>query len=183
MLITLPRYLTSAKNRMLILSVKWACLRIFVEGYVIFCFISIIGGLFSYPLFTTLFLDDYRFWRYCNLIPRLYLHLLHSLCRMIRGGTSGFLFSVPLAAPPSTEPDLDRVILNPSWPHGKSCGSCTHCCDVIRCPLVDHKNRGCMAYDSIYWRYFNCGRFPSTNKQLEYYGCPKWLMRSEIKQT
>lgn len=181
MSITLPRYLTSAKNRMLILSLKWACLRIFVEGYVIFCFISIIGGLFSYPLFTTLFLDDYRFWRYCNLIPRLYLHLLHSLCRMIRGGTSGFLFSVPLAAPPSTEPDLDRVILNPSWPHGKSCGSCTHCCDVIRCPLVDHKNRGCMAYDSIYWRYFNCGRFPSTNKQLEYYGCPKWLMRSEIK--
>ena len=94
-----------------------------------------------------------------------------------RGGSGGFLFSVPLTEPPSSGPDLNLVRLKETWPHGRSCGACSQCCDLIGCPLKDQERGRCLGYDSIYWRYFNCGRFPDSKKQLDYYGCPKWEMR------
>jgi len=158
------------------LTLKWALLRFFIQAYVVFCFGTVIGGLISSPLITYLFWGDHRFWRYVHLAPKLFPFLIRSLHLIIRGGTGGFLFSVPLTTHPATGPDLDRVQLNPAWPYTNSCGPCTHCCDMIKCPLVDHTRSCCMGYNSLFWRYFNYGRFPTTKKQLDYYGCQKWLI-------
>lgn len=156
---------------------KWGLFRFFLQAYVVFCFVTFIGGLISYPLIIYLFLGDYRFWRYFHLIPKLFLFLIRSSYLIARGGTGGFLFSVPLTAQPATSPDLDKVQLNQEWSYSYSCGTCTRCCDMIKCPLVDHKEGRCIGYNSIFWRYFNCGRFPTTKKQLDYYGCQKWIIR------
>ena len=96
---------------------------------------------------------------------------------MTRGGGYGFMFSAPLFSPPATGPDISLVRLKIGWPHGSSCGDCTNCCDTIGCPLVTPRGDGCLGYDSPYWRYFNCGRFPISREQLDYYDCPKWELR------
>lgn len=167
----------SVRSKRRVLPLKWASVRLLIQAYVIFCFVTVIRGALTFPLDTSLFLGDFRFWRYFTLAPRLYFLLLRSAYLIARGGTGGLLFSVPLTVPPTTEPDLNLVKLSPAWPHGKSCGTCTQCCDVIKCPIVDVENGRCIGYNSVYWRYFNCGRFPATEKRLVFYGCPKWQMR------
>ncbi|MEJ2692947.1 MAG: hypothetical protein P8166_07780 [Candidatus Thiodiazotropha sp.] len=88
------------------------------------------------------------------------------------------MFSVPLTSPPRTIPDLAATTLQPLWPHGASCGDCSDCCRPggSACPLLDEAKGLCRGYDSFYWRYFNCGRFPSDSSEIEYYGCRKWVM-------
>jgi len=39
-----------------------------------------------------------------------------------------------------------------------------------------------MSYDSFYWRYFNCGRYPAAQNQIDYYECPKWIMKEVREQ-
>ena len=34
-----------------------------------------------------------------------------------------------------------------------------------------------MGYDSFYWRYFNCGRYPANQEEIDWYECPKWIMK------
>ena len=155
----------------------WALTRLSVQAYVVFCLFSVIGGGVTYPLATKLLLGDWRFWRYLRLAPRLYFFLWRSAWRMARGGGYGFMFSVPLFSPPASGPDLSAVRLKNGWAHGAACGDCTNCCDAIGCPLVDRDQTGCLGYDSAYWRYFNCGRFPISRQQLTYYDCPKWELR------
>jgi hypothetical protein len=95
---------------------------------------------------------------------------------MLRG-ESGFMLDVPLTAPPLSEPAPSRVKLNPNWDYGSECGECSRCCAKIGCPIHDPQTGFCRGYDAFYWRYFNCGRFPSNQREIDYYGCQKWLMR------
>ncbi len=92
-------------------------------------------------------------------------------------GRSGFMLNVPLASAPSTTPDHDMVRLAPTWEHGSSCGPCSRCCETIACPVLDEETGLCRGYDSFFWRYFNCGRFPSAQREIDYYVCPKWEMK------
>jgi hypothetical protein len=148
-----------------------------MQAYIIFCLISVFGGLFTYPVVTIVFFGDRRFWRYLHLAPSLYFFLVRGAYKIARGGTPGFLFSVSLTEPPVTAPDLAQVRLKTDWPHGDSCGHCTRCCDKIKCPIVDRRQKLCRGYNSICWRYFNCGRFPTSQQHLDYYQCPKWELR------
>lgn len=96
------------------------------------------------------------------------------------------MFSVPLTSPPFSEPPDGAVQLNVHWEHGNSCGSCARCCqqsgDVI-CPVLDEQTRQCVGYNAFYWRYFNCGRYPSRQREIDYYGCPKWQMTKPVDAT
>jgi len=42
--------------------------------------------------------------------------------------------------------------------------------------LLDSRQQGCLGYNSFYWRYFNCGRYPSFEEEISYYGCRKWAL-------
>jgi hypothetical protein len=35
----------------------------------------------------------------------------------------------------------------------------------------------CRGYDSFFWRYFNCGRYPTEQREIEYYLCNKWQFK------
>ena len=156
---------------------QWAAQRVLFYAYIFFSLFTIIGGWITAPLMSYLFLGDWRFWRHLRLGFRLWLHMFKFLGPLIRWENKGFMFSLPLAAPPFTAPNRAIVQLSSSWEYGNSCGGCSRCCDKIACPILDKERKLCTGYNSFFWRHFNCGRFPSEQREINYYGCPKWVMR------
>lgn len=158
--------------------VGWASARVGFHAYVVFAMVSVVGGFLTAPLMTQLFFGDWRFWRYLRPGARLLPHAWRLFGLMLRG-EGRFMMSVPLASAPRSSPRRHVAALSPHWPHGASCGSCQRCCQVksLRCPLLDEVSGRCTGYDAFYWRYFNCGRYPSVQADIDYYGCPKWELR------
>ena len=140
--------------------------------------LTVVGGFVTAPLMTWLFYNDWRFWRYWRRAWRLFPHGWHIAWQMLRRNGS-FMLSVPLTSPPRTAPDQDLIELAPAWAHGTSCGDCQRCCEVmsLRCPVLDDSTGFCTGYNSFYWRYFNCGRYPSRPVEISFYGCDKWRMK------
>lgn len=153
---------------------SWAVKRLSFHLYMVFCLFSIIGGYLTAPLFTYLFFGDWRFWRHINPGWKLLFHGWGFLGNMLRWENNGFMFAVPLTSPPISKPDQKLVTIKSSWEHGFSCGDCSLCCTKIFCPIHDKETGLCRGYDSFFWRYFNCGRFPSMQSEIDYYGCKKW---------
>ena len=124
------------------------------------------------PLISHCFFNDWRFWRYLRFFPRIIAHVYRIFYLMLKDRYA-FIFSVPLDSPPQSRPDPSKVEITHDWPHGESsCGTCYNCC--LSCPFVDRTNHRCLSYNSPFWKYFNCGRFPISPKQIEYYRCTKW---------
>ena len=143
------------------------------------CLFTIVAGVPLAPLITWWVFGDWRFWRHLKPGLGLYVHGYRVLGLMLRG-EGRFMFSVPLTSPPIKVPEPGLVRLNPAWPHGSSCGPCRRCCQQSgSCPALDDESGHCRGYNAFYWRYFNCGRFPSNQQQIDYYNCPKWIARVE----
>ncbi|HQY71484.1 MAG TPA: hypothetical protein PLW13_13700 [Pseudomonadales bacterium] len=158
----------------------WACARVAFHAYVGFALFSGVGGFLTAPLMTHLFFDDWRFWRYWRRGAALFPHGWRLLLLVLRGeGT--FMLGVPLDSPPLSRPLRGAAQLSGAWPHGDSCGSCRRCCQVksLCCPILEPDTGRCGGYDSFYWRYFNCGRYPSSQSEIDYYGCPKWVISGQ----
>lgn len=138
------------------------------------------GGLLAYPLapiVTYYLFSDWRFWRYVHMLPALSKGFYGILYRNLTDPQYRALYSIPLGAPPRSGPDLGEVRLTATWTAGaQDCADCQACCTQIQCPLLDTKTGLCRSYDSFFWRYFNCGRFPLTQEYIQYYSCPKWEM-------
>jgi hypothetical protein len=131
------------------------------------------------PLITWWVFGDWRFWRHLKPGLGLFAHGYRVLGLMLRG-EGAFMFSVPLTSPPFNVPVPGLVKLNPAWPHGHSCGPCRRCCQQSKCcPALDNQSGHCRGYNAFYWRYFNCGRFPSNQQEIDYYSCPKWVAKVE----
>jgi hypothetical protein len=159
----------------------WAAARLGFYAYIGFSMLTLVGGFLTAPLMTQLFFGDWRFWRHWRRGWRLLPHGW-GLLRLIMQGEGRYMLDVPLASPPQTLPDHRLVELSPTWEHGTSCGSCRQCCQVLtlRCPVLDTRTGFCSGYNSFYWRYFNCGRYPARKSEINYYGCRKWRMREVL---
>ena len=158
----LPATVVRLSNRMRPL--RWALARILFIGTAGLCLGSGVAGLAVAPLFTWWMYGDFRFWRHLRHSLRLYPYGYRVLGLMLRGD-GAFLLGVPL--------------LRADWEYDLSCGPCTRCCRHGRraaCPLLDESSGRCRGYDSFFWRYFNCGRFPTRQWDIDYYGCPKWKL-------
>ena len=153
----------------------WAATRVFFVFCAGFSVTSVVGAFFLAPLFCYWFFGDYRFWKYLQFAVPMILYPYCLFYLFLRGRS---IPSFSWTAPPMSRPDLSSVRLNPEWPHGESCGDCSICCRAIRCPLLDKKKERCQSYGSFYWRYFNCGRYPATQKEIDLYKCQKWIMRA-----
>ena len=156
---------------------RWALARITFIVYIGFSVVSLVGGFLSAPLMTWYFFGDWRFWRYWSAGVGLLPHSWR-LLKLMLSDKRGFMFSVPLSSPPRSIPDPVMTTLHPNWPHGQSCGDCSNCCRAggFACPLLDETLLLCRGHDSFYWRYFNCGRFPSVPPEIGYYDCRKWIL-------
>lgn len=154
---------------------RWAGARL---CFIVFLTLGVTTGVGLYllaPLFSYYFFGTLRFWKYADRGPRLIVYAYTMAFAYLKGE---FTPSVPLTSPPLTKPDLSLVQINPVWVAGESCADCGKCCKKIRCPLQEKNHNQCMGYDSFYWRYFNCGRYPSSQGDIDRYECPKWVMRA-----
>ncbi len=160
---------------------KWAVQRLLFHSYLAFCLLTVVGGFLTAPLMTWLFFGEWRFWRYWGSALGLFPHGYRMMRHMVMGRNGGFLLEVPLTAPPSSSANLELVGLTPSWDFGTSCGPCDRCCSKLGCPVLDYETGLCQGYDSFFWRYFNCGRYPSNQREIEFYLCNKWSLKPEPK--
>lgn len=158
---------------------KWAAQRLMFHFYLGFCIITVVGGFLTAPLMIWLFFGDWRFWRHWGSALGLFPHGFKMAWQVMVGRNGGFMLDVPLTAPPSSSVNLKLVKLTPNWDFGSSCGPCTRCCTMLGCPVLDYETRLCQGYDSFFWRYFNCGRYPSNQREIEYYLCNKWSLNSQ----
>jgi len=164
---------------------RWALARLAFIIYIVFSVVTLIGGFLTAPLMTWYFFDDWRFWRHWRAGLGLLPHGLR-LTAMMLGHGRAFMFSVPLASTPRSAPDPLIAFFRTDWPHSDSCGDCSNCCKPGGnvCPLLDNEQQACRGYNSFYWRYFNCGRYPSVEEEINYYDCRKWaLTRSGLAGT
>jgi len=152
----------------------WAASRVLFHAYAVICIASVVGGYLTAPLFTWIFYGDWRFWRHVRSASLLWAHGCQMIFLILRGQNSGFSLSVALTAPPTTAVDPLLVRLSPRWEFGLSCGPCNRCCSKHHCPILDPRTGLCRGHDSFFWRYFNCGRFPTRQSEIDYYLCPKW---------
>jgi hypothetical protein len=156
---------------------RWALARLVFISYIVFSVVTLVGGFLTAPLMTWYFFGDWRFWRYWRAGLGLLPHGLR-LTAMMLFHSRAFMFSVPLTSPPRSAPDRSIADYRSDWPHGDSCGDCSNCCKAggHACPLLDEVQQACRGYNSFYWRYFNCGRYPSLEEEIDYYDCRKWLL-------
>lgn len=156
-------------------TVRWVLARSGFVAYLGFSAFTLVGGVLTAPLMSWCFFRDWRFWRYLGPMSRFVPHGWR-LLRLMARDRRAFMFGVSMTTPPRSTPDPAGTRLHPNWPHGESCGSCSNCCRPggHACPLLDQRTGLCIGHDSFYWRYFNCGRFPSNPGEIHYYGCDKW---------
>ena len=155
---------------------RWAAARLGFYAYIGFAMLTVVGGFVTAPLMTWYIFGDWRFWKHVNPGWKLFFHGWKMAGLILKGDNGGFILSVPLTSPPYKAPLGDVAYLSSSWAHGSSCGTCMNCCALIKCPVLDEKSGLCRGYDSFFWRYFNCGRFPVQQSEIDYFACPKWLI-------
>jgi len=162
---------------------RWALARLLFIVYIVLSVVTLVGGFLTAPLMTWYFFDDWRFWRHWRAGLGLLPHGLR-LTAMMLGHSRAFMFSVPLTSPPRSVPDPSVAFFRVDWPHGDSCGECSNCCKAggAVCPLLDSEQQRCRGYNSFYWRYFNCGRYPSFTEEIHYYDCRKWALTAPALQ-
>lgn len=151
---------------------------VFIIFAVFFTLTFGLGGFLLAPLSSYYFFNDLRFWKYFQYIfPMLKASWRLAFLWLTSDAYRGE-FSLGLAAPPRTSPDLKIVKIRDTWNADVfDCNQCTKCCQVVNCPLIDKTNNLCRSYNSFFWRYFACGRYPVSRQQIEYYDCPKWEMK------
>ncbi|MEN6327153.1 MAG: hypothetical protein ABFD18_13250 [Syntrophomonas sp.] len=135
------------------------------------------------PLTSYLLFRDLRFWRFVRYFFPAIKTVYYQTALIIRDQNYRTMFSIPLTSPPMKQPDKFIVELAETWnTEENECRNCERCCQKLGCALFDGENGMCMSYDSFYWRYFNCGRYPATQKQIDYYECPKWIIMEKEQQ-
>lgn len=144
------------------------------------------GGLVVYvltPLTAYLFFDDFRFWKYTRYFLPGIKTSYHQLFLIFNDKEYREMFTIPFTAPPMRQPDKSRLGLSPAWKTGEDeCQGCSRCCIQLGCGLFEQEKGICRSYNSFFWRYFNCGRYPSSQKQIDYYECPKWIIKPETSR-
>ncbi len=155
--------------------VYWATIRI--SFFVLLLLMLITGGLsvfILYPVYVWYFSGDLRFSKNNKFILPMISKTYRYMYDFITNPGYRKSFPIQFASLPRIAPDRQKVRIRADWPViDGSCNGCSYCCKMRGCPFMDEHHR-CAGYGSLYWRYFNCGRFPETQKQIDYYSCPKW---------
>lgn len=158
--------------------IYWLSVRLWL--FFLFFLLLLTGGLsviLLYPFYAWLFVNNLSISRNVKfIIPTIktsYLLVFDLITKKAYHET----FPIQITSAPMMAPDANKSRIRHDWPIADgTCNGCTKCCLARKCPLLS-KNHQCLAYGSLYWRYFNCGRYPENQKQIDWYGCPKWEIR------
>ncbi|AET69948.1 hypothetical protein Desor_4542 [Desulfosporosinus orientis DSM 765] len=158
---------------------KWASVRVFY--YFNILIMALTGGLSIYvvaPYTSYMFFNDLAFWKYLKYYHKLIVQLYRIMGFWLFDPKYREMYTQPLTSPPSLGPDRRKIKLSAHWQKADNdCGNCINCCIKIKCPLIDHQRKLCLSYNTVYWRYFSCGCYPASQKQIDYYECPKWVIK------
>lgn len=155
-------------------SPKHALVRIYL--YILFIIFFITGGLamfILFPLYKNAFAPKSP---YKNLrILSLWSHVYVVIWRSITDKSYRGMYSSKITDPPKLHTDRTLVRVQSTWTGAENdCDACKDpCCAQLKCPLFGKDGR-CMGYDSLFFNYFYCGRYPENQSQIDYYACPKW---------
>ncbi len=136
-------------------------------------------GVFLYviaPYTSFFFFNDVRFWKYLGYYHKYFRYSVFYLWGLVRRNKALLKTVLPLTSPAMDHPDPVLFHISKDW-HlpSNSCGDCNRCCTFItRCCFLDTSRNRCLSYGSLFWKYFNCGRFPSSVAMLNYCDCPKF---------
>lgn len=159
--------------------IEWVTKRLLFM--VLYFLLILTGGISMFitaPLTSYLLFRDVKFWRYTRYFFPFAMLAYHQLALLITDQRYRTMFSIPFTAPPMRQPDKSILELSESWDSIEhECSGCSNCCVQMGCPLLDWEQGKCMSYNSFFWNYFNCGRYPATKNQIDYYQCPKWMMK------
>ena len=164
-------------NIMIFNRIRWSLFRVISYSIV---FINILTfGVFLYiiaPYTSYFFLNDLKFWKHLSYFHKIYFNSISYLKSIVLKDSALIISHLPLSSPPMDSPNLKLFRVSKDWDYpDDSCGTCSDCCHFLGdCCFLDTSRNKCLCYGSLFWRYFNCGRFPTTKKQLDYYRCPKY---------
>jgi len=160
--------------------VKYAIYRIGFIIYAVFCILTLgLGAFILAPLSSYYLFNDLRFWKYYQYFYPMLKAGLHFIRLWLTSEDYRGEFVLSLTAPPMSSPDLGIVKIKSTWNAAvNDCNQCTKCCQILGCPLMDRTNNLCRSYNSFFWRYFASGRYPVNQRQIDYYDCPKWELKS-----
>ena len=113
-------------------------------------------------------------------ISKLWSQLYKILWRSMSNKNYRDMYPTKLSDPPKLHTDLSLVRIKKSWAGAESdCDACNAaCCLRLECPLLGESGR-CLGYNSLFFTYFYCGRYPENQSQIDYYDCPKWELNNE----
>ena len=114
-------------------------------------------------------------------VLRIWAHVYKVIWRSLSDKGYNDLYPSKLADPPVFENDSAVMRIRESWRgSADNCDKCLNsCCKQLKCPMLDKDGLRCLSYGSAYFGYLFCGRYPSTQGQVDLYNCPKWEVRSE----
>ena len=149
--------------------------------YVLFILFFITGGLAMFvlaPLYKMAFAPSVpvRELR----IFRLWAHVYKVMWRSLSDKSYRDMYPSKISDPPKLHTDRSLVRINTSWTGDEgNCDACKNsCCVQLKCPLMADNGR-CLGYNSLFFNYFYCGRYPENQSQIDYYDCPKWELNNE----
>ncbi|SDK79607.1 hypothetical protein SAMN05660337_1266 [Maridesulfovibrio ferrireducens] len=139
-------------------------------------------GTFLYiiaPYTSYFFFNDLRFWKYLKYYHKYYFYSAAYIWGLLSREQGLIKTVLPLTSPPMDRPDPTLFRLSKQWTLPEdSCGECNRCCTfIVDCCFLDTSGNRCLCYGSLFWKYFNCGRFPSSQAMLNYCECPKFETR------
>lgn len=161
--------------------IKWSFVRILY--YITLALAALTGGIATYllaPIPSYYFFGDFAFWRHIKYFYPLNKQMYRIIYFWLSDHKYRSMFSQPLSSPPMKGPDRTKLKISPKWEHGEyDCAGCVKCCIKISCPMLDSDENKCLVYNSPYWNYFSCGRYPVSQEQIDYYDCFKWQMEDK----
>ena len=147
--------------------------------YLLFILFFFTGGLamfILFPLYKGAFAPRASF----SSLPvfSLWAHVYKVLWRSISNKSYRDMYPSKITDPPKLHTDRNLVRIRSTWQGADdNCDKCENtCCEILRCPLFGKDGR-CMGYDSLFFNYFYCGRYPENQAQIDYYNCPKWELK------
>ena len=157
--------------------IKYFMVRVYF--YILFLLFFLTGGLLPLlllPLYKHTFAPRTPY-KDINL-PAIWVYAYKIMWRYLTNDNYRTAFAVKMTSPPRVHTDTHFVRVKENWPGGQDdCDQCeAACCVVLQCPLLN-ENKRCLSFGSLFFSYFHCGRFPETQKQIDYYQCPKWEVR------
>lgn len=135
-------------------------------------------GLFLFPFWPIFVSLQARDPYYVNHYFETLYHCLKTLRNAIRNGSWGRIFKYNFAPPKKIEEQLGSRL--------GACTRCAKCCKMLQCEYLAYDKKSheyfCSVYDTRYWVFGACGRYPVDQADIDDYNCPGFAFPESVER-